>query len=132
MTRGLLSNQRGAAALEFALAAPIVILVLVGLARLGIMFMANAGLHNAIAEGARYATIYPLPTDQQITQRIMDSRFGLKNAQMTQPTIVHGNVNGSNYIDISVQYSVPMDFVFFHLPAVTLSENRRAFVTPGS
>jgi Flp pilus assembly protein TadG len=130
--RRLRGDGRAVAALEFAIGVPIVLLFLLGMARLGILYMANAGLRSAVAEGARLATIYPLPSDEQLRQRIMDSRFGLQQANMTQPTIVHGTINGSSYVDITAQYAVPMDFVLFQLPAVILVERRRAFVSPSS
>jgi Flp pilus assembly protein TadG len=130
--RKLAADARGIAATEFAIVAPVLILLIVGMAQLGILFMANAGLRNALAAGARYATIYPMPSDTALQQRIRDTRFGLKDSQMQTPTIVHGIVNGANYVDISVTYSVPMNFVFFQLSPVQLTQTRRAFVTPGS
>lgn len=132
LLRKLRRNNRGAAALEFAIAAPILILFLIGLARLGILYMANAGLRSAVAEGARLATIYPRPSNTQISQRITASRFGLDSSRMTQPTITEGVSNGANYVDITVQYSVTMDFVFFQLAPVVLVERRRAFVAPAA
>lgn len=130
--RQSLSDSRGASAIEFALAAPVVVLFLVGLAQLGILFMANAGLRNAVAEGARLATLYPLPSDQQLSQRMRDARFGLQDANMSQPTIVHGTINGANYVDITIQYTVPLNFAFFRPAPVTLVQTRRAFVTPAA
>lgn len=123
-------NQRGAAALEFVIIAPALILMIVGIARLGILFMANAGLRNAVAEGARYATIWPRPSDTQIRGRVTNSQFGLDAANFTAATVSHGTSAGANYVDITANYSVPMDFVFFNLGSVTLSETRRAFVQP--
>jgi Flp pilus assembly protein TadG len=130
--RKLASDTEGAAAMEFVIVAPALILLIVGLAQLGILFMANAGLRNAVAAGARLATIYPLPSDATLQQRITDTRFGLKASQLTTPTITHGSANGINYVDISASYSVPMNFVFFQLSPVQLTQNRRAFVTPAS
>ncbi len=126
----LRDSEGGAAAIEFALILPALVMMIVGVAQLGILFMANAGLRNAVAEGARYATIYPRPSDTQIKQRITDSRFGLDQARVVAPTITHGVSAGTNYADITMSYSVPMNFVFFTLPPVTLTESRRAFIQP--
>lgn len=123
-------DERGAAAVEFALVAPALIMLIVGIVQLGVLFMANAGLRNAVAEGARYATLYPRPTATQIRQRIGDSRFGLKPANMSTPTITYGTSDGANYAEIRVTYTVPLDFIFFSVPAVTLTETRRAFIQP--
>ena len=126
----LRGDSRGAALIEFALVAPLLILFLIGITRVGILFMANAGLRSAVQEGARYATIYPRPTDAQIKARIVDRRFGLDPRYVTAPTITYCMANGANAADIRMTYRVPMDLIFFSLPNVTLVEQRRAFIQP--
>lgn len=128
--RRLDRDQRGIAATEFALVAPVLILFIVGIAQLGILFMANAGLRNAVAEGARLATIWPRPSDTAIRDRILGNDFGLAPSRMTTPTIVHGTDANVDYVDISATYSVRLDFIFFDVPPVTLTATRRAFVVP--
>ena len=123
-------EEKGAAALEFALVAPALILFIVGIAQFGVLFMANNGLSNAVGEGARYATIYPRPTNAQITQRLTDGRFGLKSANISGPTYSTGVSAGADYLDITMSYTVTPDFIFFTLPPMTLTETRRAFVHP--
>ena len=127
---GFRSDSRGAAIIEFAFVAPVLILFLIGIARFGILFMANAGLRSAVQEGARCATIFPRPTDAQIKQRITSSRFGLDPANLTAATVTYGISNGAHYADIRMTYTVPMNMIFFSLPAVTLVEQRRAFIQP--
>ena len=126
----LRSGETGAAAIEFALAMPVLVLMIVGVAQLGVLFLANAGLRSAVAEGARFATIHPRPSTAQITDRINASRFGLDPANLTAPVITYGASAGTNYAEIRMTYRVPMEFVFFSLPPVTLTETRRAFVYP--
>lgn len=121
-------NDRGVGALEFALITPAMVLIIAGIAQLGILFMANAGLRNAVAEGARYATIWPRPSDTQIQAYITDRRFGLDPANTTTPTIVHGVADDANYIDIGMTYTLDLNFVFFTIDDVTLTESRRAFI----
>ena len=123
-------SERGAAALEFAIAAPALILMIIGIGQLGILFLANAGLRNAVAEGARFATIYPRPTDEEIIERITNSEFGLVPANMTTPVLTPGVDGGANYVEITVSYTVPLNFIFFTAPPVTLTETRRAYVDP--
>lgn len=136
LLKRLRRNQRGAAALEFVIIAPALILMICGIARLGILFMANAGLRNAVAEGARYSTIWLAnqnrrPTDAEIRSRITNSQFGLNAANFSAATITPGTDGGGlHYLDISASYSVPMDFIFFSAGTVTLTESRRAFVRP--
>ena len=123
-------DQQGASAMEFALASPVLVLILAGIAQLGILFMANAGLKNAVAEGARYATIYPRPTNTQIQGVISSRRFGLTAANLSTPTLTPGVADGANYLDVSASYTVNLNFVFFNINGITLTETRRAFVNP--
>lgn len=130
--RRLDRDRRGIATTEFALVAPVLVLFIVGVAQLGILFMANAGLRNAVAEGARLATIWPRPSDAAIRDRILSSDFGLEPTRMSTPTIVHGTDANVNYVDISATYAVRLDFIFFETEPVTLTATRRAFVVPAA
>ena len=126
--RGLRRDQKGAAALEFALAVPVLVTFIVGIAQLGMLFMANNGLDSAVAAGARYATIYPRPSDTQIQSLIASSRWGLDPARMTTPVITHGTTSNNDWVRITTNYDVDMDFIFFTIPNVTLTETRTAWV----
>ena len=122
------SDRKGGAAAEFALVSPVLLGALIGLAQLGILFFANAGLTNAVAEGARYATIYPRPSNTQIQAKISAQRFGLNPTYLTTPTITPGTSSGANYLEISMSYNVPLNFVIVRGPTVTLTKTRRAYV----
>lgn len=128
LVRILRRDQRGAAALEFALVAPTLILFIVGIAQLGVLFMAQSGLNNAVAEGARCATLWPRPTDATIAAHMTANDYGLNAAGIGTPSIVHGTSDNADYVDIGLTYTVTPDFIFFTLPAVTLTESRRAFI----
>ena len=126
--RRLRRDARGIAALEFGLIMPGLVLMVVGIAQLGVLFMANAGLSEAVAAGARYATIWPRPSDSQIQTCVTGAAYGMVAANLSTPTVAHGVSSGANYVDITATYSQPMDFIFFTGPTVTLSETRRAFI----
>ena len=126
--KALLRNKRGVGLVEFALIAPVLLTFVIGIAQLGQLFFANAGLKSAVGEGARYATIFPRPTNQQIIDRIVNRRFGLDPAYVSAPTLTTGALNGRDYIDIRMTYAAPLDFIFFSTPPVTLVETRRVFV----
>ena len=131
MTRSLalVRNEKGAAAMEFALAAPVLFALIVGIAQLGILFFANAGLQNAVSAGARLATIFPVPSDDEIKAMVTSSEFGLKPENIvTDATVVRGtDANGLGYAEVSMSYKVPLHFLFFDIPPVTLTQTRRAF-----
>jgi Flp pilus assembly protein TadG len=57
--RGLLRCDRGVAAVEFGLSAPLLLAVLVPVADLGIAFSQQQQLEQAVQAGALYATMHP-------------------------------------------------------------------------
>jgi Flp pilus assembly protein TadG len=123
----LIQNERGASAVEFAIAVPVLLVLIIGIIQLGILFMANAGLQQAVEEGARFATIFPNPDDSAIIARVNEKRFGLDAANVTGPSVTHGTSNGVTYVDVTMSYSAPLNFVFFETDPVTLSHTRRAY-----
>jgi len=126
--RALRASTRGSATAEFALAVPILVLFLAGIAQLGVLFAANAGLQQAVGEGARLATIYPRPDDATITARMHNASFALKATYLDAPTITHGVANGVSYVDISLTYHPALNFIFFMGPQISMTQSRRAYL----
>lgn len=120
-------DSRGAAAVEFAFALPVFALLAVGAIQLGMLAFARSGLHQAVDEGARYATIYPAPSDSQIVARVQAQEFGLDPAYTGQPTVTHGTQYGTSYTEITMTYTPQLNFVFFQTAPTTLSYTRRAY-----
>lgn len=145
----LFRDKSGISAAEFALLAPTFIAMIIGIGQFGILFQAQAGLRHTVQEGARYATTWvpngpgtpQRPTDAQIIAQMATSRYGLDPAYITGPTITcHYEVAGAppvlcpapsgstTYLDITMSYAVPLNFVFYRPPPVTLTETRRVYV----
>jgi hypothetical protein len=96
--------------------------------QLGILYFANAGLQNAIGEGARMATLWPRRTPAQINAEIAASQFGLDPAKLSQPQLTYGRNAGQDFVDISMTYTTDMDFIFFEIDGIQLQETRRAYM----
>ena len=125
------SDARGASAVEFALAAPVLIAFIIGIGQLGMLFYANADVRNAVAAGARHASIYPRPDDAAVIARINQRVAGLDRTRIAGPTVARGtDSSGNDFADITMSYAVPLDFIFFRTPPVTLTERRRVFTQP--
>ena len=120
----------GMAATEFALALPVLLGLIVGATQLGMLYFANADLRNAVAAGARLASIYPRPDDAAVIAQINDRVTRLDSHFVIGPTVTRGTVNGRAVADIEMRYAVPLDFVIFQTPPVTLVETRRVFTQP--
>jgi len=133
MRTRLLRNDRGSAAIEFAVAVPVLIVMIWGIFQVAIVLQARAGVQQALGEGARLATIYDTttnarPTDTEISDKIVAAKFGIRNGTWHTPTIDTTNETTDGYIDISVQYDVPTDFLIFAGPEITLSQSKRVYV----
>ena len=124
-------DPRGVALVEFALALPVLLGLIIGATQLGMLFFANADLRNAVAAGARLASIYPRPSDSQVLARINARVVRLDRTLVQGPTITRGtDANGHDYADIQMSYAVPLDFIVYRTPPVTLTESRRVYTQP--
>lgn len=128
-------DRRGASAIEFALVLPVLVLFIYGTFVFGQLFEANAGMQHALGEGARYANLClnPSPTtgcsvatNDQIRTRMTNSFFGSAMGSFATPTVTDGP-SGSNYKTLSVTYTMPMNFIFFRLPNVTLTQSKQVY-----
>lgn len=127
MIRRLFSLGRrsdGAAAIEFAIGVPVLVSMIFGMFQLGIVLQANAGMQHAMGEAARYATIFPTPSDTQIQARITSEKFGLGNGTWSTPTITPGTGTKT----ITVSYTQPLDWIFF-TSTVTLTKSKVVYLS---
>jgi Flp pilus assembly protein TadG len=83
--RGLLADRRGNFMLEFALALPILFLLLVGLLDLGRFSLMKSALLQGAREGAQYGMI--APDDTTNIQTTAQNATGLTGATATSSTI---------------------------------------------
>jgi Flp pilus assembly protein TadG len=120
----LLRDERGAAALEMAIALPVLILMIYGIFRIGLLFEANAGMQHALGEGARFATLFPTPTNAQITTRMNARLFGKGYGTFT----VAAPAAGVGSMTLTVTYTTPMDFLLLPGPTVTLTRSKVVYL----
>lgn len=118
----LATNDRGSATLEFAIALPTLIVLIWGMFQVGLVFLANAGTQNALGDGARYATLYPTPTDSAIQSRITANKVGVGNGTWASPSIVTDSAAKTK--TITVTYSQPMNFLLFHGADVSITKSK--------
>jgi len=122
-------DECGAAAIEMAIALPVLVSMIYGLFQVGLLYQANAGMQHALGEGARLATLYDktttskVPTDAAIKTRMTSKLFGKGDGAFT----VADPVVGTGYRDLTITYSKKMNFIFFNGPTITLSRSKRAY-----
>ena len=122
-----LRDESGTAMIEFAISIPVLVLFMWGIFQFGMILEAQAGMQNALGEGARYATIYPTPTNTQIQSKITSGKFGLANGTWSTPTIVDDATAGTKLITVS--YSQPTNFIFFAGPTITFTKSKLVYIS---
>ena len=123
-------DNKGVGAVEFALIAPALLAMLVGITQLGAMFFARADLRNAVAAGARHAQIYPRPAKAEVATKI---RARMTSLDQTKLTVLTVNIDESGDFpaaEIEVRYAVPLNFIIWKPAPVTLIERRRVYIPP--
>jgi len=124
-------DSEGSAAIEFAVAVPALVMMIWGMFQIGLVFQANSGMQHALGEAARYATIFPTPTDTQLQSRITATKFGLGNGTWDTPNIDNTKIAPADggYKTITVTYHQPMDFLLFDGPTVNLTKSKRVYLS---
>ena len=131
MIRRLKRDEQGAAAVEMALALPVLIIFIYGIFQIGMVMAASAGMQHALGEGARLATIYPYPTDATVKTRIENKIFGtyIGNYTVDDPADLKNGAGTTYAKDLRVTYTVTPNFLFFTAPPVTLVRTKRVYLS---
>lgn len=124
--------DKGAAAIEMAIALPILILFVIGIFSFGQILEADAGMQHAVGEGARYATLClnptaagtcTSPTDAQISTMVTNKLFGA--ASSATPSVTRDT--SAKTVTISLSYSQQLDFLFFRGPSVSFTRSKLVY-----
>lgn len=105
-------RERGGSIAEFALLAPLFVVLLFGMVEFGLAIYSKGVLTNASREGARMGVIFGTPrkTEAEITTRVQDylSKAGFNDtAQVTISVTGEGGSSGSS---LSVTVTYPYTF----------------------
>ena len=129
-------NQRGAAAIEFAIALPVMLVMIYGIFQVGLIYQANAGMQHALGEAARLATLCTpsgqtctSPSDAAIVAKMNDKKFGGNIGTFGTPTVATPATSECTFCrDLSITYTVTPNFLFFTAPPVTLTRSKRVYL----
>lgn len=128
-TLGALRSARdGAAILEFAFVAPILLLFLVGIIEFGRAIWTNYSLETAVQETTRYVLANPTASDAQIITRV-GSRLSLVDANNVTITVTRSTVGGVNFVSVSAVYPFSTLTALFPGAAFNLTGRSRVPLT---
>lgn len=121
-------KQDGSVAVEAALALPVLFVFLGAIIQLGLALFLQESVDHATGEAARYATIYPTPTNSEIEAKARNSTLGGDANAIRSVTVVRGIDDGRKYAEITMIYDYPMIDWFVKGSSYSLSQTRRAYL----
>ena len=136
--RGLAMNERGVAAVEMALALPVLVVMLYMFVQLGEVYRAMSGIQQALGQGARYATLClnpdnngcQIPSGQAVHDEVMASVYGIGPGSFSAnvPTLQNDAVGTGHYYDLTVTYTQATTLLFFPGPTINVTRSKRVWV----
>lgn len=124
----LVRNEKGVAVIEMAFTLPILIMLLWMIVQLGLVFRAMSGIQHALGEGARVATLWPVPETDAVNDKMLDVVFGIGPGTFDIPAPVAGTADGSSYLDLQVTYTQVTDLLIVPGPTITVARSKRVWV----
>ncbi len=121
----LLRDARGATAIETAFALPALIVLLWMIIQLGLVFRANSGIQHALGQGARAATLFPVPDNTEITAKMNNAVYGIGPGTF-ENAVADNTVAG--YKDLTVTYTQPTTLLLFPGPTINIEKSKRVWV----
>jgi Flp pilus assembly protein TadG len=131
--RSIRTHEGGAAIVEFALSAPVLILMIYGIFEFSQLYWANASMQHALGEGARLATLcVPDTTSSTGCTNPTDTNIIAKeNAKLFGPSSGSFNVQtpttAAGYKTLTITYTRTMNFLFFTGPTITLTRTKQVY-----
>lgn len=114
LLRSMQRNQDGTTAVEFAIIAPVFILLVIGTIGVCFAFFLVGSLHFAVEDGARCASVKTtICSDSATTIAYTQSRYLGPNVS---PTFTYASAACGNSVSATVNYSMDVGFRTFVIP----------------
>lgn len=136
--QSLRNDTGGSVAIEFAVLAPVLVAMLMGVLQIGLAMQNYNALRSVAAEASRYAVVQrqrsaTLATSSVETQArsiAIAAPYGLKTARLTVNCVnaATQRVAGATEMTLTLTYSVPTFLGFIGIGQIPLSYSRPIFV----
>lgn len=127
--RRLRQCEQGATMVEFAFAAPILIVLMIGILQVAIALHAAGGVRHAIGEGARFAKVHRLATSADVEAEIRKSFAGMDRAKISNLLVERGQTPaGAPWARISIAYEPQIVIPLLGERMIRLQETRLVYL----
>lgn len=106
----ILDNERGAAAIEFAFIAPLLIILTIGIIDLGRLFFAVSSFKHGVSEAARFASIRGAESSAPVSEKevialVQKSVVGVHPDRYKVAIVWDPNANAGSRVTVSVNHN---------------------------
>ncbi|WP_324827003.1 TadE/TadG family type IV pilus assembly protein [Qipengyuania zhejiangensis] len=128
MIRRFLRDARGSMGLEFGLALPVLIALIIGVLQFGLILNANGAMRHAMGEGLRLAKVNPAATETAVLTRTRDTLIGVDHAGIQALTFARGTTNnvGTGTMTMTIQMTPVIPFA--PIPPIVLTQSKTVYL----
>ena len=129
LRRGLRRCEKGATMVEFAFAAPILIVVMIGILQVAIALHAAGGVRNAIGEGARFAKVHRAASTGEVEAEVRKYFAGMDRAKIRTLLVQRGiTAGGAPWARLTVAYEPQIVIPLLGSKRIRLQESRLVYL----
>ena len=123
-----LRDNRGTAAVEFALVLPLTVTMLLGTLNMSIYLFFQNSLSSALDEASRAVSVWPIPSDSDLQSEFTDHLLSAQQFGNAQLAITHGtDVSGRDYVDLEATGGIYVNLVFVDLGTIPVRLTKRSY-----
>ncbi len=126
--KSLFRNAKGSAAVEFALALPLTVTMLLGALNMGIYLFFQNSLSSALDEAARSATVWPIPSDAQLQTEFTNNLLSAQQFGNATLAVTHGtDAAGRDFVDLVATGGINVNLVFVDMGTMPVRLTKRSY-----
>ena len=126
--RRMLRNERGSIGLEFGLAIPILVALIIGVLQFGLVLNANGSMRHAMGEGLRLAKVDPTASDTTVTDRVKAELVGVDPAGIQTLTFNRATTNNIDRGTMTMTVKLTPIIPFAMIPPITLTQTKTIYL----
>lgn len=126
--KSFLSDKRGSMGLEFGLALPILVAMIIGVLQFGLVLNANGAMRNAMGEGLRLAKVNPAASSDAVKKRTRDTLIGVDHKGITDLTFRRATVNNISTGTMTMTIKLTPVIPFAPIPPIELTQTKKIYL----
>jgi Flp pilus assembly protein TadG len=121
-------DDRGSVGLEFGIAIPVLVALIIGVLQFGLVLNANGAMRHAMGEGLRLAKVDPSASNTEVTDRVKAQLVGVDPAGIQTLTFNRATSNNIERGTMTMTVRLTPVIPFAAVPPITLTETKTIYL----